>query len=93
MSQAVQFKHSPVYSRVPAEHQTFYVVLFRASGDLTGNMVSVDSMEDFQKELDKGKVRSTAQGHRGPLLKLRLKLHRLFLSTDRPDPVLWENSL
>lgn len=35
----------------------------RASDDLTRNMVAVDTMEDFQKELDKGKVRSTTKSN------------------------------
>lgn len=31
-------------------------VLVRASDDLKNNMVAVDTMEQFQKELDQGKV-------------------------------------
>ena len=33
----------------------------RASNDLKTHMVAVDTMEQFQKELDQGKVRNTAQ--------------------------------
>lgn len=40
----------------------------RASDDLTGNMVAVDTMEDFQKELDMGKVRSTTRQQSLPAL-------------------------
>lgn len=40
----------------------------RASNDLTSNMVAVDTMEDFQKELDKGKVRITTKPQSLPAL-------------------------
>lgn len=33
----------------------------RASDDLNNNMVAVDMMEQFQKELDQGKVSDTIQ--------------------------------
>lgn len=35
-------------------------VFIRASDDLKNNMVAVDTMEQFQKELDQGKVSNTA---------------------------------
>lgn len=35
-------------------------VFVRASFDLKSNMVAVDTMEEFQKELDKGKVSNTS---------------------------------
>lgn len=34
-------------------------VFFRASDDLKNNMVAVETMEQFQKELDQGKVSNT----------------------------------
>lgn len=46
------------------------VVFVRASDDLTSSMVAADTMEDFHKELDKGKVRRTTwgKGHCLPFL-------------------------
>lgn len=66
----------------------------RASDDLNNNMVAVDTMEQFQQELDDGKVSGTTHSQ-----------HKRFIFfppcdciitarfTDCPDPVLWRDSV
>ncbi len=39
-------------------------VFVRASDDLKNNMVAADTMEQFQKELDQGKVSNTTRAQR-----------------------------
>lgn len=64
------------------------LVFARASHDLRSNMVAADTMEDFQKELDKGKVRGTVSAR-----PRWAEGHHLFLPTDSPDPLLWTDPL
>lgn len=51
-----------IYKGTSDLHYHFVMYLFhRASDDLNNNMVAVDTMEQFQKELDQAKVSGMLQ--------------------------------
>lgn len=67
-------------------------LLNRASDDMNNNMVAVDTMEQFQKELDQGKVSGTMHSRKRKIIFFTTSdciITARF--TDCPDPILWRN--
>lgn len=64
----------------------------RASDDLKSHMVAADTMEDFQKDLDQGKVSYQTMTQTLPQQR-KQSMTRLFCFIDCSDPILWSNRL
>lgn len=48
-----------MHTSAPSDILLFFFTFLRASEDLKSHMVVADTMEDFQRELDSGKVRKS----------------------------------
>lgn len=62
---------------------------FRASDDLKKHMVVADSMEQFQKDLDQGKVSKFWLGKVN--VDFWLKLTHIYFPSDCTDSLLWRH--